>query len=134
MPAAGSEPQAPAKTTCGTAGHVKHRRQGAGSMNREPRRAVSVGVWRDKGGAMAASSPWPLIHGEREALAADLATLTDEQWATASLCPGWSVRDVLGHMIATAKMTQGAFFAHLARAGFRFHDMSANLIAAEATA
>ena len=83
---------------------------------------------------MAASSPWPLIHGEREALAADLATLTDEQWATASLCPGWSVRDVLGHMIATAKMTQGAFFANLARAGFRFHDMSANLIAAEATA
>jgi uncharacterized protein (TIGR03083 family) len=83
---------------------------------------------------MAASSPWPLIHGEREALAADLATLTDEQWATASLCPGWSVRDVLGHMTATAKMTQGAFFANLARAGFRFHDMSANLIAAEATA
>jgi uncharacterized protein (TIGR03083 family) len=83
---------------------------------------------------MAASSPWPLIHGEREALAADLATLTDEQWATASLCPGWSVRDVLGHMIATAKMTQGAFFANLARAGFRFHDMSASLIAAEATA
>ena len=83
---------------------------------------------------MATSSPWPLIHGEREALADDLATLTDEQWATASLCPGWSVRDVLGHLIATAKMTQGAFFANLARAGFRFNDMSDRLIAAEATA
>jgi uncharacterized protein (TIGR03083 family) len=83
---------------------------------------------------MAASSPWPLIHGEREALAADLAALTDEQWATTSLCPGWSVRDVLGHMTATAKMTQGAFFIALARAGFRFHDMSAHLIAGEATA
>jgi uncharacterized protein (TIGR03083 family) len=83
---------------------------------------------------MAASSPWPLIHGEREALVDDLATLTDEQWATASLCPGWSVRDVLGHLIATAKMTQGAFFANLARAGFRFNDMSDRLIVAEATA
>jgi uncharacterized protein (TIGR03083 family) len=82
---------------------------------------------------MAASSPWPLIHGEREALAADLATLTDEQWATGSLCPGWSVRDVLGHMIATAKMTPAAFFPALARSGFRFNDMSDRLIAAEAT-
>lgn len=26
-------------------------------MNREPCRAVSVGVWRDRGGAMAASNP-----------------------------------------------------------------------------
>jgi uncharacterized protein (TIGR03083 family) len=83
---------------------------------------------------MAASSVWPLIHGERAALAADLAGLTDEQWATASLCPGWSVRDVLGHLTATAKMTPGAFFVHLAQARFRFHDMSDQLIAAEATA
>jgi hypothetical protein len=37
---------------------------------------------------MAASSPWPLIHGERKALVDDLGTLTDEQWATTSLCPG----------------------------------------------
>jgi uncharacterized protein (TIGR03083 family) len=83
---------------------------------------------------MAASSPWPLIHGERQALVDDLAALTDEQWATASLCPGWSVRDVLGHLIATAKMTQGAFFTNLAQAGFRFNDMSNRRIAAEATA
>jgi uncharacterized protein (TIGR03083 family) len=83
---------------------------------------------------MAASSPWPLIHAEREALVADLATLTAEQWATPSLCTGWTVRDVFGHMIATARMTPPAFFAGMARAGFRFHTMSANNIAAEATA
>ena len=82
---------------------------------------------------MAASSPWPLIHGEREALVDDLASLTDGQWATPSLCPGWSVRDVLGHIIATAKMKQSGFLPALARAGFRFNDMSNNLIAAEAT-
>jgi uncharacterized protein (TIGR03083 family) len=83
---------------------------------------------------MAASNPWPLIHGEREALADDLASLTDEQWATASLCPGWSVRDVLGHVIATTKMTPGAFVTGLTKAGFRFNDMSNRRIAAEATA
>jgi hypothetical protein len=48
---------------------------------------------------MAPSSVWPLIHGEREALAADLAGLTDEQWATASLCPGWSVQAMLGEAV-----------------------------------
>jgi uncharacterized protein (TIGR03083 family) len=55
---------------------------------------------------MATTSPWPLIHAEREALIADLDTLTDEQWATPSLCGDWTVRDVLGHMISTAKRTE----------------------------
>jgi uncharacterized protein (TIGR03083 family) len=82
---------------------------------------------------MATSSPWPLIHAEREALAADLGSLTDEQWATQSLCTGWTVRDVLGHMTATAKMTPPKFFAGLAGAGFRFHAMTEKDIAREAT-
>ena len=83
---------------------------------------------------MATSNPWPLIHAEREALAADLATLTDEQWATRSLCANWSVRDVLGHMTATAKMTPPKFFASFAGAGFKFNNMTAKGVAAEATA
>ncbi len=37
---------------------------------------------------MAAPSPWPLIHGEREALAGDLTALTGEQWATESPADG----------------------------------------------
>ncbi len=82
---------------------------------------------------MATTSPWPLIHAEREALIADLGTLTDEQWATQSLCDDWTVRDVLGHMIATAKMTPPAFFAALAGAGFRFNAMNAKNISREAT-
>jgi uncharacterized protein (TIGR03083 family) len=80
---------------------------------------------------MAKASPWPIIHAERESLAADLASVSDEQWSTPSLCPGWTVRDALGHMTATAKMTPPKFFAKLARAGFRFHNMSASDIARE---
>ena len=83
---------------------------------------------------MATTSPWPLIHAEREALIADLGTLTDEQWATRSLCLDWTVRDVLGHMIATAKMTPPRFFTKMAAAGFRFNTMTAKGVAAEATA
>jgi len=82
---------------------------------------------------MATTSPWPLIHAEREALAADLDTLTGEQWAARSLCAEWTVRDVLGHMIATAKMTPPKFFASFASAGFRFNTMNEKNIAREAT-
>jgi uncharacterized protein (TIGR03083 family) len=73
---------------------------------------------------MAAGSPWPLIHAERQALAADLATLDDAGWTTPSLCGEWSVRQVLGHMIATAKMTPPMFFAKLAGSGFSFSSMT----------
>ena len=83
---------------------------------------------------MATTSPWPLIHAERESLIADLGTLTDEQWATRSLCADWTVRDVLGHMISTAQMTPPRFFAKMAAAGFRFNNMNAKGVAAQATA
>lgn len=74
---------------------------------------------------MAPASPWPLIHAEREALAEDLSSLDDEQWQARSLCGDWSVRDVLGHMTATARMTPARFFTGLASSGFRFNVMTA---------
>jgi len=83
---------------------------------------------------MATTSPWPLIHAERESLITDLGTLTDEQWAMRSLCADWTVRDVLGHMISTAQMTPPRFFAKMAAAGFKFNNMNAKGVAAQATA
>jgi uncharacterized protein (TIGR03083 family) len=74
---------------------------------------------------MAPASPWPLIRAEREALAEDLSPLDDVQWQTRSLCDGWSVRDVFGHMTATARMTFARFFTGLASSGFRFNVMTA---------
>src|SRR5215475_9715571 len=83
------------------------------------------------GGEMPASSPWPLIHAERAALAADLQSLDDAGWATRSLCSDWSVRDVLAHMTATARMTPPKFFVKLAASGFRFTTMAAKDIQRE---
>jgi uncharacterized protein (TIGR03083 family) len=80
---------------------------------------------------MASASPWPTIHAERKALVADLEPLTDEQWGTRSLCEQWSVREVLGHMTATAKLTPGKFFAGLIGSGFRFNAMTAKAVAEE---
>jgi uncharacterized protein (TIGR03083 family) len=75
-----------------------------------------------------------LIHAERAALLADLADLPDDRWSTRSLCPDWTVHQVLGHMTATARMTPGRFVSHMAGAGFRFHTMSAKDVAAETAA
>jgi len=47
-------------------------------------------------------------------LAADMfAGLTDEQWRTPSLCAGWTVRDVAGHMIMPMEITFGRFLLRL---------------------
>ena len=61
---------------------------------------------------------WPVIHAERSALADDLRTLTDEQWAEPSQCGRWTVRDVLAHMTATAKITPASFFPKMLMSGF----------------
>jgi uncharacterized protein (TIGR03083 family) len=39
-----------------------------------------------------------VLRAERAALVEDLETLTSEQWGTPSLCAGWSVQDVAGHL------------------------------------
>jgi uncharacterized protein (TIGR03083 family) len=80
---------------------------------------------------MAKVDPWTVIHEERRALLADLEPLTDEQWSTPSLCEGWSVRDVLGHMVATATKTPPKFFAGMIGSGFRFNAMANKDIARE---
>jgi uncharacterized protein (TIGR03083 family) len=43
---------------------------------------------------------WQAIATERIALADDLDGLSPEQWETPSLCAGWTVRDVVGHLVS----------------------------------
>lgn len=74
---------------------------------------------------------WPVIHAERKALAADLSGLDAQQWSTTSLSTEWTVRDVVAHMTATAKITPASFFPKLAGSGFNFGKLQAKDIAAE---
>lgn len=76
-----------------------------------------------------AESPWPTIHAERQALASDLTDLTEQQWATPSLCADWTVHQALAHQVATAKMNPGRFLGKFASAGFSFERMSRKDIA-----
>jgi uncharacterized protein (TIGR03083 family) len=74
---------------------------------------------------------WPSIHEERHALSKDLADLEPTRWSTPSLCTGWTVEDVLAHMVATAKKSPPDFFLGLASTTFRFNAMSAKDVARE---
>ncbi|MGW1934723.1 maleylpyruvate isomerase family mycothiol-dependent enzyme, partial [Streptomyces sp. NPDC001919] len=63
---------------------------------------------------------WTLVHAERAALIGDLARLDDEQWRRPSLCAGWTVHDVLAHLVDNARATRLGFLAGLVRARFDF--------------
>jgi len=80
---------------------------------------------------MATVGVWANVHAERAALASDLEDLDDARWVVPSLCAHWSVRDVLAHMTATAKVTTATFFPKLAAAGFSLTRMQAGDIARE---
>ncbi|WDV56603.1 maleylpyruvate isomerase family mycothiol-dependent enzyme [Streptomyces coeruleorubidus] len=61
-----------------------------------------------------------MIRTERAALTADLADLTDEQWATPSLCAGLTVREVLAHLTAGASLNAISWLAGVIRCRFDF--------------
>ncbi|MGL5826575.1 MAG: maleylpyruvate isomerase family mycothiol-dependent enzyme [Nocardioides sp.] len=77
------------------------------------------------------SEVWPLVHVERRALIEDLAGLADERWAVDSLCAGWTVHDVVAHLIDNAMTTRLKFVRDMMRAGFDFDRQNARGIRRE---
>jgi uncharacterized protein (TIGR03083 family) len=63
---------------------------------------------------------WRNIHTERANLIDSWIGLTSEQWSAASLCEGWSIQDVAGHLVGAAEQTPPNFLIELAQAGFSF--------------
>lgn len=59
-----------------------------------------------------------LATAERRDLADYLDTLADEQWEQPSLCPGWTVRDVVGHLPSYDELSWPALLALFARSRF----------------
>lgn len=80
---------------------------------------------------MDATQLWATIRSERAALASDLATLSGGQWERPSWCTGWTVRDVLAHMTATARLTPISFFPKLAASAFSLTTLQAKGLAKE---
>jgi uncharacterized protein (TIGR03083 family) len=68
---------------------------------------------------------WPMVHAERAAMIDDLARLDNAQWEQPSLCAGWTVHDVVAHLVDVARSTRLGFAADMVRAGFDFDRQNA---------
>ena len=73
------------------------------------------------------------VSAERCHLADDVADLTDEQWATRSLCAAWTVRDVVAHLTVTTTLTVPRLVRAAVRARGNFDRMEIDLAAERAT-
>lgn len=67
------------------------------------------------------TNTWAMIHRERSAVADMIATLTPEQWQQSSLCSGWTIGLMAGHILLAAEQTPGAFMRGMVSNGFRFN-------------
>ncbi|WP_127782963.1 maleylpyruvate isomerase family mycothiol-dependent enzyme [Rhodococcus sp. X156] len=74
---------------------------------------------------------WPAVHHERHILVGELESLTSEQWAQPSLCPGWDVHDVVAHLVDSAKTTRLGFLRRMVTARLDFDKATAHGVVRE---
>jgi uncharacterized protein (TIGR03083 family) len=72
---------------------------------------------------------WDMTRSERASLTDALSNLQPADWDQPSLAAGWSVRDVIAHLVVTAEMTPPRFFMQMVGASFNFNALSAKNIA-----
>ena len=66
-----------------------------------------------------------LACAEREDLLDLLVTLTPEEWAAPSLCAGWSVQDVVAHLLSYEELGPRKLAGRFARGALRFDRVNA---------
>lgn len=66
-----------------------------------------------------------LAHDERAQLATLLHSLTPQQWQAPSLCAGWTVRDVIAHMLSYEELSRVGVARRFARGWLRFDGANA---------
>lgn len=74
------------------------------------------------------------VSAERRRLADHVAHLTDEQWATPSLCSAWTVRDVVAHLTVTTRISVPQVLRAALRARGSFDRMEIQLASRRAAA
>lgn len=72
---------------------------------------------------MDAARIWSHVTAERLALLAILRDLAEDEWTRPSLCAGWRVQDVAGHVTASPQVRISDFPAMLVRGGFSYNKM-----------
>ena len=64
---------------------------------------------------------WAMIHRERAVVADMIEGLTPEQWQQPSLCSGWTIGMMSGHILLAAEQTPGHFMSGMLANSFRFN-------------
>src|SRR3954465_14209074 len=70
-------------------------------------------------------SLWPMLAAERAALVAYLPTLSTNDWKCPSPCAGWTVHDLVAHVVAGAETTPLNFGPSMLVSGFSFDKLAA---------
>ncbi len=73
----------------------------------------------------------PLVVAQRRSLSDILDTLTDAQWDTASLCDGWTTRDVVAHLTYPATASKLKVLIAFAQSGFNLEKMTMAMVRAD---
>jgi uncharacterized protein (TIGR03083 family) len=69
---------------------------------------------------------WPAIDDERRNVVEYVKSLPDEAWTLPSLCPGWTVRDVVAHMVALTEINLGSFISGMLSNRFSLNRLNAS--------
>jgi uncharacterized protein (TIGR03083 family) len=69
-----------------------------------------------------------MVVAERRKLADTLDALTDAQWATPSLCTGWTARDVVAHLVWAPEHSKGQMFLTFVKSGFNLAKFTNNTV------
>ncbi|MEE4022492.1 maleylpyruvate isomerase family mycothiol-dependent enzyme [Gordonia sp. PKS22-38] len=67
---------------------------------------------------------------ERRELGELLANLSDDEWHGPTLCPGWTVRDVVAHLVGYLDRSQWSYPGAMLRQRFSLHGLNADDVAA----
>ncbi len=66
---------------------------------------------------------WGMIAEQRRQLADVFESLDDSQWMTPSLCTGWTMREVAGHLVSPHELGTVKMLLSMAVSGFNFDKM-----------
>jgi len=75
---------------------------------------------------------WPITIAARQSLLSTMKELDDDQWTTRSLCDGWTIRDVLAHLILAARPPLRRYVGAVMRARGNFDRANDALTATDA--
>lgn len=67
---------------------------------------------------------WPAIESERRTFITYLRDLPEDAWSRPSLCAGWTVRQVVAHLVALSEITLGTFLSGFLANGFNLNKLN----------